>query len=260
MTDYTAHVPGTPSWADVSTSDLAAAVEFYTTLFGWTAQDMGEEAGHYTTFSLRGKPVAAATPPMEAGAPVAWTTYISVDDVDKIVEVATSAGATSVMPPMDVMDLGRMGLLVDPTGAFIGLWQPRSYIGAQIMGEPGSLGWFELVTRQPDAGRDFYTEVLGWTAQTMPMGDFDYTVFNLGDKSVGGLVAMDDTMPADVPSHWLPYFEVGDADATVAQATKLGGSVRVPLTTVPTVGRFGILTDPQGGTFAIITSEQPAGS
>ena len=55
MTEMTAYAPGTPSWVDIGVSDIGAAVAFYSGLFGWETEDLGEQAGHYTMCRLRGK-------------------------------------------------------------------------------------------------------------------------------------------------------------------------------------------------------------
>ena len=48
MPEVTAYATGQPAWADVPTSDVAAASGFYGELFGWTAQtDPRPEAGGY---------------------------------------------------------------------------------------------------------------------------------------------------------------------------------------------------------------------
>ena len=39
--------PGTPCWADLTTSDTAAAQAFYAAVLGWQVQDMGEDFGHF---------------------------------------------------------------------------------------------------------------------------------------------------------------------------------------------------------------------
>ena len=56
----------------------------------------------------------------------------------------------------------------------------------------------------------------------------------------------------ELPSHWMIYFSVADCDAAAAKATELGGSVKVPPTDIPPVGRFSVIQDPQGAVFSII--------
>jgi predicted enzyme related to lactoylglutathione lyase len=73
------------------------------------------------------------------------------------------------------------------------------------------------------------------------------------DAMSGGVVPLADA-PAQEEAHWLPYFEVADTDATVARARELGGTVRMPATDPPDVGRVAWLTDPYGARFAVIHS------
>lgn len=62
MPEVTKYEHGVPSWVDIGTPDIGAGVRFYSELFGWQGQDMGEEAGHYTITSKDGKMVAAISP------------------------------------------------------------------------------------------------------------------------------------------------------------------------------------------------------
>ena len=85
MPEMTRYEHGVPSWVDIGTHDLGAGVRFYSELFGWDGQDMGEEAGHYTIAAKDGKQVAAISPAQDPGPP-RWTTYINVDDVDYLMK------------------------------------------------------------------------------------------------------------------------------------------------------------------------------
>ncbi len=59
-----------------------------------------------------------------------------------------------MVPAMDVMELGRMAVVVDVGGAVIGMWQPGLHRGFGIYDEPGTPAWFELHTRDYDASID----------------------------------------------------------------------------------------------------------
>jgi predicted enzyme related to lactoylglutathione lyase len=252
MSERTAYEPGTPSWVDLSTTDPAAAKAFYGGLFGWEAEDAGpvEETGGYAMFKLRGKQVAGVGPIMGEGQPPAWSTYISTDDADAAVARAREAGAAVLAEPMDVMDAGRMAVVAHPAGGIVGFWQPRDHIGAQIVNEPGSLTWNQLHTRDKDGALAFYGAVFGWT-----MGDFGgMPVINLGDRGIGGIMDMPPGTPDEVPAYWMTIFAVDDVGDAVAKAGELGGSVVVPPSDIPGVGRFAILTDPQGVYFGVIAS------
>src|SRR5262245_29129206 len=257
MPERTEYAPGTPSWVDLATPDLAASEEFYGTLFGWAfdAQDTGDPANPYVLATQGGKAVAGVmnlTPEMrEGGMPPVWSTYVTVRDVDASVAKATELGGAVMREPMDVMDAGRMAVLADPTGAVICLWQPKEHIGAQIVNEPYSLTWNELITPDVDAAASFYEGLFGWSAAPMEMGGDGppYTVWMLGDDNgIGG--AMPPPMDG-MPPFWGVYFAVADCDATVAQAKDLGASVLAEPMDVPGVGRMSALMDPQGAVFSV---------
>lgn len=155
--DITQHAEGAPCWFELSTSDEAAALRFYSALFGWTdqAEPMGEGMGSYHMQQLRGLNVAAISQqqPDEAqqGVPSHWSVYLNVADVDGAAAKVSAAGGQVVMPAMDVMDHGRMALIGDPTGGMVGLWQALAHTGAGVMREPNAMTWAELMTK--DAAR-----------------------------------------------------------------------------------------------------------
>ena len=251
MPEFTSYEAGTPSWVDHATKDAEASNAFYGALFGWEADDQGEEMGHYTLMRKDGKTVAGNMPAMGEGQPSVWMTYVSVNSADATVELAKKAGAMVFVEPMDVSDIGRMAVFADPAGAAIGVWQPKSFNGAELANEAGAFAWNELNTRDLPASKAFYTEVFGWEPNALDMGGMSYTEWKLGDNTVAGMMTMPDMVPAEVPSHWLVYFGVDDTDATVAKATELGASILVPPTDIPP-GRFAVLSDPDGAGFAVI--------
>jgi predicted enzyme related to lactoylglutathione lyase len=59
------------------------------------------------------------------------------------------------------------------------------------------------------------------------------------------------TLPAAVPSHWMPYFQVAGIDQAVEQVSGLGGRVLVSPTAFPG-GRFAVVADPHGAAFGLI--------
>lgn len=257
MVRHTAYAPGTPSWADVASPDLEAAKAFYGDLFGWTAETSPEpDAMGYTVFRL-GDAAAAGLGPTMGDMPPCWGTYVTVANVEEAVAAARAAGGQVMMEPLDVFDAGRMAVIADPGGAALRLWQPTEHIGAEVRMETGALCWVELNTRDPDAAVHFLHSVFGWQATQVggPVDEggpgFDYLMLALGDTPVGGIIAMDENWPAEVPPHWMVYFAVEDCDAAAARVAELGGEVCVPPTDIPP-GRFAVVGDPHGAVFTII--------
>jgi uncharacterized protein len=251
MPERTEYAPGIPCWVDIGT-EVEPAKAFYGSLFKWDTQDAGppEQTGGYGFFMKSGKMIAGYGPQMSPGPPY-WATYIAVSDADATAKEAEAAGGTVIMAPMDVMDAGRMAVFQDPQGGIISVWQAGNHKGAQLVNEPGALCWNELSSRETEGSKTFYQQVFGWTPVTHTDGPMPYTEFQLGGQSIAGMMPMPPTVPAEVPTFWLVYFAVDDADGAVARAQKLGAQVLMPAMDIP-VGRFAVLGDPQGATLAVI--------
>ena len=252
MPTITKYRNGVPNWVDVATGDLPGAVSFYTGLFGWHADDMGEEAGHYTMFSVDGSWVAAVGPQQDPNDAPLWNTYLAVDDLDATLAKVEAAGGTVVMPRMDIFSSGSMAAVVDPSGAVVALWQAGDHIGCQLVNEDNTVVWNELTTRDAPAAMDFYRAVTG--CEFVPMdGDAPegYQMMTVGERVVAGVMPMEGEMWGDMPSHWMVYFGTADTDGTAARAVELGGSVSVAPFDIP-VGRIAVLNDPAGKAFSVI--------
>jgi predicted enzyme related to lactoylglutathione lyase len=252
------YAPGTPSWVELSSPDTDAAAEFYRELMGWTATDPGPpETGGYRMFQQGEQRVAGLMGHMQESQPTAWATYVSVADADETATKVKAAGGSVIVEPMDVTDIGRMAVFVDPTGAVFGVWQPKTFAGADLVNEPNSLCWNEVLTREADRDKAFYPAVFGWEAGRPGFegAPESYTIWELAGKPVGGMMEMtDDFFPAEVPPHWSTCFAVADCDAVTAKARELGATVITEPMDMP-IGRFAGFIDPQGASFTVM---QPA--
>jgi predicted enzyme related to lactoylglutathione lyase len=252
--------PGAFCWVELATTDNEAAKTFYTQLFGWEHEDhpMGPD-GVYTMLRLGGKDVGGLfklMPDMLAqGVPPHWMSYVATANADETAEKAKAAGATIMNGPFDVYTLGRMAVIKDPTGAVFSIWQAKDNKGSAAWGVPNAPIWIELGTNDTQKAGEFYSNVFGWSKQEFP-GSMEYTVFNNEDKGIGGMYEITPEM-GPIPPHWIVYFAVEDCDAAVQKARELGAIVIKPAEDIPSVGRFAILTDPQGAAFALL-KPQPA--
>ncbi len=155
MAKVSTYEPGIFSWIDLNTRDAAAAKRFYGAAFGWeTIDNPTDQGGVYTQFTSGGQKVAGmgemGDDMKAAGVPPQWNCYVTVADVDAAAARAQELGAQLMLPPMQVMDAGRMAILIDPTGARLSLWQAGEHVGSELVNEPVSLCWNELVTRDVD--------------------------------------------------------------------------------------------------------------
>lgn len=111
---------------ELATQDLGAAKSFYQSLFDWTLKDEDMGGGmHYTMIGVgEGTGGGMMKHPMPE-APSAWLAYVQVDDINAATEKAKSLGAKIIREPTAVMDAGSFSIFVDPTGAYLGMWQPK---------------------------------------------------------------------------------------------------------------------------------------
>ncbi len=114
---------GAFSWSELLTDDVEGAKRFYSELLGWEMEDFPSEEMTYTVVKAGGAAVGGimALPPQASGRPPHWGIYITVPDVDASVQKALELGATIMVPPMDIKDVGRFSLVQDPQGAMFSM-------------------------------------------------------------------------------------------------------------------------------------------
>ncbi|HET7507163.1 MAG TPA: VOC family protein [Solirubrobacterales bacterium] len=258
MSERTSYVPGTPCWVDLATPDIEAAERFYGELFGWEIPELpnSAEMGGYRRAKLGGRDVAGAMPLQQEGQPPAWSTYISVDDIEALGRAVQENDGTMIAEPMAVASYGRLALFTDPEGAFFGMWEPADFAGAELVNEKGTFGWNELETRDPAAAKRFYGTVFGWEFEEEQMGEMTYNVATVDGVRVAGMADVKGRIPDEVPAHWMVYFGSVDTDEAVEKIKQLGGQVMFGPIDIP-AGRFAMVTDPQGAAFSVMQpSEQ----
>jgi predicted enzyme related to lactoylglutathione lyase len=247
---------GTPTWLDLMAPDIDAARAFYQAVFGWEYDIGNPEFGGYTTARLGRQMVAGLMGPQpdDPPMPAAWSLYFATNDIEADVARAVDLGAKVLSPAMAVADFGSMAVLEDPTGAAFSFWQAGTHVGSQVTQEPGSAAWYELYSSNAKQARDFYTAILGATADAMP-GGMEYYVLKHGEQMLGGIMQIDPSWGNFHPQ-WVTYFSVADVDETVATVTKLGGKNMGPIDNSP-FGRIAALMDPSGAYFKVV--EPPKG-
>jgi predicted enzyme related to lactoylglutathione lyase len=246
MSERTSYAPGTPSWVDLGSPDPDAAASFYRSLFGWQIDaDARPEAGGYAMCMLRGHAVAGLGPQMNHDLPPFWNVYVSVTDVDETLASVDAHGGTVLVPAMDVLDVGRMGILADPLGTTISVWQALAHVGAGLVNEPGTFVWNELATTDLARARDFYTAVFGWGIDGKHDSD-TAALFTVDGAVVCGAHAAGE---GEYPS-WSVSFAVEDCDASANRAVELGGSLVTPPADTD-FGRGAMVADPHGAVFGI---------
>lgn len=255
---------GEIAWVDLCTSDPDAAGRFYGELFGWQLQDPAPASGGYRIATLDGEPVAGILPSATELPLTAWSVYAATADAAVAVRRAVAIGAVELLPATATSGGETVAMLADPGGAALGLWQPADPSRGQARDRLGAPSWYENHTKRFEHTVDFYAEVFGLQseavadtadAEAAPGEEeepFRYSTLRAAgrDPAFGVFDAAADR-PAELPSTWLVYFAVADADRSAERVIELGGSVSFGPEDSP-YGRMATCVDPQGATFNLI--------
>lgn len=249
MADY----DGCFVWYELMTTDVGAAKTFYTKVLGWGVQDASMPNLEYTFFTV-GNAFASGLMrlPEEArktGTPPRWIGYVAVNDVDAAVGRIRHLGGAVYVPPTDLLNISRFSVVADPQAASLALikWlKPRrQQLGEP--GEPGRVGWHELLAADCGAAFDFYGQLFGWKkSDTGPSGN--YHLFSVGGQTIGGMYTKPPLVPVPL---WLYYFNVRDINAAAERVTSGGGQVLEGPVEVPGGDWIARCVDPQGAMFAL---------
>jgi uncharacterized protein len=126
--------------------------------------------------------------------------------------------------------------------------------------KPGHVSWNELVSTDPKASAAFYEKLFGWEAAPFvpkgaPPGGPPYLVFRTGSGDEMGAGGLMQAPAPGIPTHWLPYVIVENADQSLAKAVALGATALTPVMSIGEVGRIAVIQDPLG---AILGLHEPA--
>jgi hypothetical protein len=244
-------------WFEYVSTDAAKARGFFGELFNWGAQEVPMPQGAYTMIAL-GKDTIGGylAPPPGAPTHAHWLSHLQVASAAESAARVKALGGAVAMAPFPVGDFGTMAVVRDPQGAAFALWQPREIVGTgDYKNLPNAWCWNELYADDPAAAVAFYQAIGGFTDAPMEMGPAGtYHVLNADGQGRAGISKP--PMPG-VPSQWMPYVHVTDADATFAKALRLGAVARMPPSDVPGVGRLAVFADPQGAPLGLLQPAMP---
>jgi predicted enzyme related to lactoylglutathione lyase len=238
-------------WYELITTDVEAAKGFYAEVLGWGAED----AGHgYTLFTARGASVSGlmhlSQEAKRTGLRPSWLGYVGVDDVDASVERIKQLGGTVYLPPMEVPNVSRLSVAVDPQKATIAVFKwLNDRREPPALNAPGGVGWHELLADDWEKAWPFYSELFGWqkgeaeTSATSP-----YQAFSAGGQMIGGMIKKP---PVIANTFWLYYFNAGDIDDAIKRIKARGGAVLEGPSEVPGSRWIVQAVDPQGAVFGL---------
>jgi predicted enzyme related to lactoylglutathione lyase len=264
MSERTEYAPGEFCWVDLSTMDVDGAKAFYGELLGAESEPapgFPTDKGGYGYFTKGGRQVAGFGPTQREGQPSAWLSYVKVENTDSTAAKAKEAGGTIHFGPVDLPgNHGRIAVFQDPTGAFVAINEEREHKGAQLVNEPGTWTWSNLMTHDLDGAKAFYGEVFGWRSEHNEEAPANIHMWQVEGQrwpeGLGGVMAIGDDLPAEMPSHWQVYFVVEKADDAIAKAEVNGARLAFGPVDAP-VARLATLVDPQGAPVSILESRYP---
>jgi predicted enzyme related to lactoylglutathione lyase len=238
-------------WRDLVTEDPDAVKPFYAALFGWQFEEGRALGAPYTLIKSGGQYIAGISktrrPP--TGQPVSqWLSFMSVADVDRAVEQTRTAGGSLVAGPLDLPNVGRGAVVLDPDGAPLGLL--RSSIGDPADTAAPALNrflWTEHLSRDPQASADFYAALAGFEVRKVEFGGRPYWLLVKGRERAA---LLRNPIAVDRPI-WLPYIRVEDPAASAARAAQLGGRVLLAPRAELRNGTLALIADPTGAVLAL---------
>ncbi|UCI10404.1 VOC family protein [Mesorhizobium sp. B1-1-8] len=243
---------GIPIWVTLTTEDGAAARRFYPALLNWLEPNAAGSDLMPDVYLLSGQPVAgisAKTGSLRQG----WRMYLSVKDTEATTKAVIAAGGRIVSEPTTLGSAGRYAVFGDNSGAELAVWQAGEFKGAAAWNKPGAFEWSELITDDIKASADFYGAVFGWELTSpVPSDPAQWREWQVGGRSIAGLLPRPPAMPKEIPPYWDVMFAVTDPTATVETAVSLGATNLMPATDTAH-GRIAVLADPVGAVFSVLS-------
>jgi uncharacterized protein len=259
MAVATSTLLGRPLWYELMTTDMKAAESFYKNVVGWKTSPFEGAGQPYTMFNRSGDvPVGGVmTKPSEVKAPPFWAMYVGVPKLEEAAAHIKRLGGQAHTEVIEVPNVGRMQMMMDPQGAAFYIYQPSSS-DQQPEGNPevGEASWHELMTTDWRAAMKFYEQVFGWKpSQAMDMGEMGtYQMFDRPHGMIGGMMNKPPEM-ANVPPNWQIYFRVPDVHAAAERIKANGGKILNGPMEVPGGDWVVNAMDPQGAAFGLHTKK-----
>lgn len=248
------HLPGKFVWADLFTTDAAAATKFYTGLFGWTANRIEQNGDAYTVFSNGGRPVAGLAPRSASSTkrPSRWIGYVAVNNIRATLARVTKAGGQVRALALDFPDRGLQAIITDNEGCPIGMLQSSSGDTPDVEPRAGDWSWFELYVKQPKVVADFYGKVFDYDVKSDKRTERkdDFLLMSKGHER-GGVAPLPES-DDDGKGDWLGVVRVTSMDETLARLPALHGEILLAPRPAAYQSRFAIIADPTGGVLGLV--------
>ena len=235
-------------WHDLITPNPKKAMEFYSSLFGWTYETLGKEGQQYHVIYHNGKPIGGIIELNAAEHPAGeWLSSISVPDVEKAVAYNTQKGGKTLFKIAHFTGRGKSALVQDPQGAYISF--VHSDTGDPVfMSENNNWLWNELWTSNMDASLFYYQGLVPYKSEKVDDQVVPYFLFENNGNKLSGVMQ---NPVENMRSAWVPYIKVEDVDALAEKAESLGAVIMLKPDQSIRNNSVSIIQDPNGAPFAV---------
>lgn len=247
--------------ADIAVPDHDREMRFYSRVLSTGAAPLWRED---LTNNL-GMPIIGlgARTAEYAELPLQWMPHIQVADVAASVQRALDLGGRALTHPTDDAGRSQWAVLLDPNGAAFGVIPIvaaeaiRSSDGTapEASARVGRIAWLDLTVPDASAIRDFYQQVIGWSAQDVEMEDGGerYADYNMlgGDGKPAAGVCHARGMNAGLPPVWMIYLPVNDMAESLRRAQEEGGKVIRAVRGKDGQYAYAVIQDPAGAYLAL---------
>jgi hypothetical protein len=246
--------PGRWVWADLVTSDVGTAAEFYGKVLGWTFATTGgaDDRDTYTVVYANGLPIGGMVFPAEKvrdpKAAARWIGFMSVPDVTRASTAVETAGGKVIMKPRKLGERGEAAVFADPEGAPFGVIHSAVGDPEDYFGDEREWMWIELWATDARRMGEFYRAIGGYDVESVDNGSARTQLrLKAGDRYRAGIMSK---LDVGVRSTWLPYVRVASVADTVAKAREAGGRIMLAPTQAHGT-RVAVIIDPTGAPFAV---------
>lgn len=238
-------------WADLVTDDAKKAQEFYSQLFSWKFEQIGD----YAIASVDGRPIGGlfqmARPKDRASNP-RWIGFISVENVQATVNTVTGAGGRVLLQPRTVSKRGDQAIYADSEGAVFGVMKSSQGDPEDYLAEPGEWIWIQLLSRKASAATEFYSKLAGYESVSVPAEDGSERFLLVSKGYARAAVRNISASFPEIQPTWLPFVRVKSLSETVAATRKLGGKVLLEPNPEFFNGLLAIVQDPTGAAVGVV--------
>lgn len=249
-------VHGRPCWVELYTRQPEVAAQFYRELFGWTITT-GEEGGPMARPVSVGEHLIASIEDLADGVLESdgWLVTLQGFEMDRLAARVEAAGGQVVVGPIEVDEVMSYAVVRDRDGLFVGVLDDPSF--APVPPAEGAPVWYDVLTRDLEAGAAFYREAMGWSLRREAADGQEVPYYSnwQGDESVCGIGELASLGGPDASPAWQVYFYVGDVDAACRRVVELGGNIISQAADTPW-GRMAEVADPLGARFVLFNPQR----